>query len=481
MKARFLLTTTALLSLTACNLAPDYHPPLVAVPAAYKETGPWQPAQPADEASRGPWWQQFGDPTLDRLEPLVDKANPDLAATVARYDQARAAAVEAEAGLYPQISLGASSIANRQSDRRPLRAGGPTNYTANTLDTQASYEIDIWGDVRNKAAAGRALAQASAADLATVRLSLEAELASDYFTLRGLDADAQLLADTVAAFQKALDLTQTLFNGKIAAGTDVSRAQTQLETARAQVSDVAGRRALLEHAIATLVGEPASGFSIPVAQPKIQMATLPTAVPSTLLQRRPDIAAAERTVKAANAEIGVARAAFYPSLSLNLLGGFQDTRLDAPSLPLSFWSVGPDVTLPLFTGGELDAQESAAYAQFREASEDYRSTVLGALQEVEDNLALIHWLGTEGGNENAAVTAAQHTLDSALNLYRQGATSYLEVVTAQTALLQAQQAAIDVQTRETVAEVGLARALGGGWRQEDLPSDEAATKLAANR
>jgi len=208
------------------------------------------------------------------------------------------------------------------------------------------------------------------------------------------------------------------------------------------------------------------------------MPNLPASVPATLLQRRPDIAAAERTVRAANAEIGVARAAFYPSVSLSLLGGFQDTRFDAPSLPLSFWSVGPDVTLPLFTGGQLDAQESAAYAQFREASEDYRATVLGALQEVEDNLALIHWLGTEEGNETAAVTAAQHTLDSALELYRQGATSYLDVVTAQTALLQAQQAAIDVQARLLEAEVGLARALGGGWSPEDLPSEHAVTALA---
>jgi NodT family efflux transporter outer membrane factor (OMF) lipoprotein len=480
MPPRFLLTSALALSLAGCNLAPEYHPPLVAVPASYKEIGPWQPAQPADATPRGPWWQQFADPTLDGLEQKIDGANPDLAATVARYDQARAAAVEAEAGLYPQISLGASSIANRQSDRRPLRAGGPTNYTANTLDTQASYEIDLWGDVRNRAAAGRALAQASAADLATVELSLHAELANDYVTLRGLDADAKLLADTVAAFQKALDLTQTLFKGKIAPGTDVSRAEAQLEAARAQVSDVAGRRALLEHAIASLEGEPASGFSIAPEASKLRLPDLPAIVPTTLLQRRPDIAEAERTVKAANAEIGVARAAFYPSLSLNLLGGFQDTRLDAPSLPLSFWSVGPDVTLPLFTGGTLDAQESAAYAKFREASEDYRSVVLGAFQEVEDNLALIHWLGSEESHETAAVAAAQNTLDSALNLYREGATSYLEVVTAQTALLQAQQAAIDVQTRQLEAEVGLARALGGGWRQEDLPSDQAVTVLAKN-
>ena len=480
MPPRLLLTSGLALSLAACDLAPDYHPPLVAVPASYKEVGPWQPAQPADAAARGPWWQQFADPTLDGLEQKIDGANPDLAAAVARYDQARAVAVEAEAGLYPQISAGASSIANRQSSRRPLRVGGPNQYTANTLDAQASYEVDLWGDVRNRGAACRALAQASAADLATVRLSLEAELASDYFTLRGLDADAKLLSDTVAAFQKALDLTQTLLNGKIVPGTDVSRAETQLETAQAQVSDIASRRALLEHAIATLEGEPASNFSIAPEQPKLHLPDLPAIVPTTLLQRRPDIAEAERMVKAANAEIGVARAAFYPSLSLNLLGGFQDTRFDAPSLPLSFWSLGPDVTLPIFTGGMLDAEESAAYGKFREVSENYRSIVLGAFQEVEDNLALIHWLGTEETSENAAVAAAQRTLDSALNLYREGATSYLEVVTAQTALLQAQQAAIDVQTRQLEAEVGLARALGGGWRQEDLPSDRAVTVLAAH-
>jgi NodT family efflux transporter outer membrane factor (OMF) lipoprotein len=480
MTPRFLLTSGLVLSLAACNLAPDYRAPLIDVPASYKEIGPWQPARPADAAPRGPWWQQFADPTLDRLEQRLDRANPDLAATVARYDQARAAAVEAEAGLYPQISLGASSIANRQSSQRPLRGDGPNQYTANTLDAQASYEIDLWGNVRNKAAAGRALAQASAADLATVRLSLQAELASDYVTLRGLDADAKLLSDTVAAFQKALDLTRTLLNGKVVPGTDVSRAQAQLEAARAQVSDIAGRRALLEHAIATLEGEPASSFSIAVEQPKIRVPDLPTIVPSTLLQRRPDIAAAERTVKAANAEIGVARAAFYPSVSLNLLGGFQSTGLSAPTLPLSFWSLGPDVSLPLFTGGTLDAEESAAYAKFREASEDYRSTVLGAFQEVEDNLALIHWLGTEETHESAAVTAAQRTLDSAFDLYRQGASSYLEVVTAQTALLQAQQTAIDVQARQLEAEVGLARALGGGWKAADLPSDSAVSELPAN-
>jgi NodT family efflux transporter outer membrane factor (OMF) lipoprotein len=476
----FPLVSGLALLLAGCNLAPAYQPPLIAVPATYKEAGPWQPARPADNLPRGAWWQRFGDPTLDRLEPQIDQANPDLAAVVARYDQARADASEAESGLYPQISLGASATTNRQSKDRPLRTGGTTNqYASNEVDAEAGYELDIWGKIRNEASAGTALAQASAADLATVRLSLQSELASDYFTLRGLDANAKLLNDTVTAYGKALDLTQTLFNGKIASGVDVTRAETQLATARAQVSDVAGRRALLEHAIATLIGEPPAGFSIPAGEPQIRMVELPTDVPSTLLQRRPDIAEAERKVKAANAEIGVARAAFYPSLSLDLLGGFQANHgLDMLSLPYSFWSLGPDVSVPLFDGGKLDAEEAEAYGKFREASADYRSTVLSAFQSVEDNLALIHWLGNEAIDENTGVTAAQKTLDSALNLYREGASSYLEVVTAQEALLQSQQAALDIQTRQLTADVGLIRALGGGWNRKDLPDGDAATKLS---
>ncbi|GGF04940.1 outer membrane efflux lipoprotein [Aliidongia dinghuensis] len=468
-------------TLSACNLAPDYHPPLVAVPATYKETGPWQPAAPSDDRPRGAWWQRFTDPTLDRLEPEIDTANPDLAATVARYDQARALAAEAEAGLDPQVGLGASLTANRQSKTRPLRGSSQPNfYGANQAAVTAGYEIDLWGKLHNEAASGTALAQASAADLASMRLSLEAELATDYFTLRGLDANARLLTDTADAYQKALDLTRTLFQGKIASSLDVSRAETQLETAKAQLSDVTARRALMEHAIASLVGQPAGGFSIPSEVRPFTLPDVPASVPSTLLERRPDIAAAERTVAAANSEIGVARAAFYPSLSLNLLAGFQSSGLNLLSLPNSFWSVGPDVSLPLFTGGRLEAEESAAYARFREASGNYRATVLAAFQEVEDNLAELHGLGEASQHEEAGVTAAQHALDVALSLYHEGASSYLEVVTAQTALLQAQQAALDFRTRRLTADVGLIRALGGGWDTTDLPSEAAATKLAAN-
>jgi NodT family efflux transporter outer membrane factor (OMF) lipoprotein len=430
---------------------------------------------------RSAWWQRLGDNTLNELEPQIDAANPGLAATVARYDQARAFAAEAEAGLFPQVSLGGSQSANKQSKDRPLRsASGPNYYNASQIGVQATYEVDIWGKIRNTVSAGKSLAQASAADLATMRLSLQAELATDYFMLRGLDADAKLLADTVTAYQKALDLTEILFKGKIASNVDVSRAQTQLSLARAQVSDLAGRRALLEHAIATLVGQPVASFSIAAKVLPFVLPDVPTGIPSTLLQRRSDIASAERNVNAANAEIGVARAAFYPDVSLNLAAGFQSSSRSLLSLPNSFWSVGPDVTMPLFDGGNLDAQEAAAYARFREVSATYRSTVLSAFQQVEDNLALLHWLGQESVDEEAGVKAAQQTLDSALNLYREGANSYLEVVTAQTALLQAQQGALDLQTRRLTADVGLIRALGGGWDATELPSDAETIKLPAN-
>ena len=480
MTRRYLPVLCLAALLTGCELAPDYQPPHVDVSATYKEIGPWRPAQPSDGLPPGPWWQRFGDPTLDALEPRVDDANPDLAAAVARYDQARALAAQAEAGLYPQVALDAHGTENRQSAERPLRSTGnsPAYYGANQLDAQASYEIDLWGKVRNQAAAGAAQAQASAADLAGTRLSLEAELASDYLSLRGLDGDAKLLADTTAAYRKALDLTQHLFTGKLVSSMDVSRAETQLQTAEAQAADIASRRALMEHAIAILVGRQSSSFSLPPAPAAIQLPDIPTGVASTLLQRRPDIAAAERRVAAANAGIGVARAAFYPSLSIGLLGGTQSTNLNLFSMANSFWSVGPDISLPLFTGGALDAQESAAYATFREAGATYRSTVLTAFGEVEDNLALLHWLGQESDHEDAAVTAAQHTLDVALNLYHQGAASYLEVVTAQTPLLQAQQAQIDLHTKRLLADVGLIRALGGGWEATSLPATDAASQLA---
>ncbi|MDB5463141.1 MAG: transporter [Phenylobacterium sp.] len=477
-----LLASAALLALTACNLAPPYRVPLVATPVAYKEAAPWQPARPADDLNRGAWWARFGDETLNELEPQIDTANQDLAATVARYDQARAIAAEAASVLYPLVDANAQLSTNRQSKDRPLRVSpANTYYGSNQAGITASYEIDFWGRLRNTAAAGRATAQSSAADLATMRLSLQAELATDYLSLRGADAQDQLLTDTVAAYQKAYDLTERRFEGKIVSSLDVSRAKTQLRTAQAALANELAARALLEHAIATLVGKPASDFSIPPKVIAFAAPDIPTGVPSDLLQRRPDIASAERLVKAANASVGVARAAFYPSLTLNLLGGFQSTKLSLFNVPDAFWTIGPGLTLPVFEGGLLRAQESAAYGRLRETGDNYRSIVLKAFQDVEDQAALLRLLAEASTDEEDGVTAAQHTLDVALTLYKMGATSYLEVVTAQTALLLAQQTALDYRTRRQLAAVGLVRALGGGWDAKDLPSDREATKLAADR
>ena len=478
-----LLTSAALLALlTACNLAPPYRAPLVPVPVAYKEAAPWQPARPADDLSRGDWWTRFGDETLNDLQPQIDTANADLAATVARYDQARAYAAEAGAALYPQVGASGELSTDKQSKDRPLRINpAHTYYGANEIALSASYELDFWGKLRNQAAAGRATAQASAADLATMRLSLQAELATDYWALRGADAQVQLLTDTVSAYQKAFDLTENRFQGKIVSSLDVSRAKTQLRAAQASLATASAARALLEHAIATLVGKPASDFSIPAKVIAFTAPDIPTGVPSDLLQRRPDIASAERAAKAANAGVGVARAAFYPSVSLNLLGGFQSTKLSLFNLSDSFWTVGPGFSLPLFEGGRLKAQESGAYARLRETGDNYRSIVLKAFQDVEDQAALLRQLAQASADEEDGVKAAQHALEVALTLYRMGATSYLDVVVAQTALLQAQQTALDLRTRQQLAAVGMIRALGGGWDAKDLPSDSAATKLAANR
>jgi NodT family efflux transporter outer membrane factor (OMF) lipoprotein len=469
------LSLLALSALAGCSFAPDYKPPAVMTPVAYKEAGPWAPAQPSDDLPRRDWWKDFGDSTLDQLEGQIDSANPDLAASVARYDQARAYVSEVDASMLPTIGLSGSATQNRQSAKRPLRSPNqPNQYGANTIGLQASYEIDFWGQIRNAVAAGEATAQAASADTETVRLGLHAELAGDYVALRGLDAELKLLTDTEAAYLRAQQLTQDRHDAKIASGIDVSRSESQLESARALESDVRGQRAQLEHAIASLVGKPASDFSIAPAVVKLPVPVEPTGLPSSLLQRRPDIASDERKVAAANANIGVAKAAFYPNISLSLAGGFQNTGggLGLLAAPYSFWSVGPSLALPLFEGGLRHAVEAGAYAARDEAAANYRSTVLGAFQEVEDNLALLHHLGQETLDETQAVTAAEHTADLSLTLYHDGAASYLDVVVAQTDALQAERTLLDLNTRRLQADIKLVRAIGGGWSSADLPTTE---------
>ena len=476
----FHLLLPALGALAGCSFAPDYKPPSGAMPVAYKEAGPWAVAQPADDRPRRDWWTDFDDETLNGLEGQIDTENPDLAASVARYDQARAYVSQVDASMMPTVDLSGSATQNRQSAKRPLRSPNqPNQYGANTIGLQASYEIDFWGQIRNAVAAGEATAQARGADMETVRLSLHAELANDYVALRGLDAEMKLLTDTEQAYVKAQQLTQDRHDAKVASGIDVSRSESQLESARALESDVRGQRAVLEHAIASLVGKPASDFSIAPAVVKLPVPAEPTGLPASLLQRRPDIASDERKVAAANADIGVAKAAFYPNISLNLTGGFQNTGsgFGLLSAPYSFWSVGPSLALPLFEGGLRHAVEAGAYAARDEAASNYRSTVLAAFQEVEDNLALLHHLGQETQDETQAVTAAEHTADLSLTLYHDGAASYLDVVVAQTDALQAERTLLDLNTRRLQADIRLIRAVGGGWSTADLPTTEMVDRL----
>jgi NodT family efflux transporter outer membrane factor (OMF) lipoprotein len=462
----------AIMLLGGCSLAPTYHTPsLPPMPSSFKEAGTaWKVAQPADQLPRGNWWTLYNDSTLAQLESKLDADNPSLAAALARYDTARAFESQLRSGLFPSLDFAANPTRNRQSDNRPLRGGGqPDEYDANTVGVEANYDLDLWGRIRNEVSQGHALSQAAQADLASAKLSLEARLADNYVRLRGYDIQTGILQSTLKAYQRALELTENRHAGGIASGMDVSRAQAQLHDAQAQVTEVLAQRALTEHAIAALVGVPASSFAVAPEQQQPQLPVTPPGLPSTLLERRPDIASAERRVFAANAGIGVARAAFFPDLSLSGGYGFQNTGFgNLLSIGNRFWSLGPLATLNLFDAGLRRAQLRQAHAEFDEASADYRQTVLSAFRQVEDNLVLLRDLGIEADQEDEAFAAAQQTLNIATNRYREGIINYLEVVTAQTEALSAQRSAEMIRTRRLQASVGLIRALGGGWSTQEL-------------
>jgi NodT family efflux transporter outer membrane factor (OMF) lipoprotein len=456
---------------TGCSLAPDYHVPETFTPAAFKETGIWVKATPEDLIPKGAWWKIYDDVALDGLESRLEIDSPALDTALQRYHEARAYAAEAEAGLFPTIGADWNPTRDRQSNNRPLRgANEPDVYTSNTLVGDVNYEIDLWGAVRNSVAAGQARAETAAALLAAARLSLETDLAVNYASLRGLDAQLQLLSDTVSAYKHAYDLIMLRHSGGIASGLDLGRAATQLHDAQAQLSDVRAQRALYEHAIATLIGKPASDFSLAAAPAVLMVPSVPAGLPSTLLERRPDIAAAERNVAAANAEIGVARAAFFPNITLAGALGVQNTGgpslLSAPNL---FWSIGPNVAMTFFEGGLRHAQLDLAKAEKNEAADVYRVQVLQAFQDVEDNLALLNHLAQASADQSLAVEAAVRTEELAFARYRLGAVNYLEVVTAQTAALDAKKAALDLSTRRLEASIRLVKAIGGGWTRDDLP------------
>ena len=462
---RRILVLSALAGLAGCSFAPAYHPPATVAPVAFKETGPWQPAAPSDLSAAGDWWTLYKDPTLDSLAQRIGTDNPTLAGALGRYDEARAYLAQARSGLFPHIGLSTDITDNRQSDNRPLRgADQPDLYQADTVGGQAGYELDLWGRVRNSVAAGKAEAQASADDLAAIRLSLQARLAISYFALRGYDRQIDLLEATVDAFSKADRMTRRRFAGGIATGIATGQSGAELAEAQAQLEDVRNARALTEHAIASLVGTPASIFTIAPAPVDLGIPVVPVGLPSTLLQRRPDVAAAERRMYAANREIGVAKAAFFPSISLGGQGGFQNTGL--PSLftaPNIFWSVGPSAVLNLFDGGRRRAQVAVARANWAQATADYRGQVLKAFQDVEDGLSQLHHLGAEGAAEDNAVSQAGQAERLTLNRYVKGAVNYLDVVTAQTTALRVRRQAIALDTQRLQASVALVQAIGGGW------------------
>lgn len=466
--------------LTGCVVGPNYHQPSIPPPpAAYKETAPpnppngnWKQAQPSDGQLKGNWWELYGDPQLNGLEEKIAVSNQTLKAATEQYFQAREQVRVARASYYPTLTAGPSISRTSESRNQPNTTQGITKYQYNTfqLGGQVSWEPDLWGQVRRTVEAARANQQASAADLANVALSLQAEMATDYFELRGLDLQQELLNNTVTADADYLHLTQLRFKGGVATEVDVAQAETQLETVKAQATDIGVARAQFEHAIATLTGQSASAFSLAPAPLTLALPAIPAGVPSELLERRPDIAAAERRVDAANAQIGIDIAAYYPNVQLFGNGGFESgnagTWIQGPS---AFWSLGGSAIEILFDAGRRHAITDQARDAYEEQTANYRQSVLNAFQEVEDNLAALRILSDEAQTQAAAVDSAQRSLQISTNRYKGGVTTYLEVLTAQTIQLSNQRTQDDITTREFAASVQLIKALGGGWNRTQLP------------
>ena len=454
--------------MSGCVAGPRYHPPQISVPAAFKERpvaegGLLQPAQPQDHVSREGWWELFGDAVLNQLETRLVRGNPTLAQAEARVRQARALARQDRAAYFPTITATASVTRIRPDANGGALAAGGT-YTEYALGPAASWEPDLWGRVRNTVGSDQASAQAAVGDLESARLSLTAQLAADYFQLRSLDAELALFDDTIAAYQRAATLTRNQYEAGTVSRSDVEQANTQLASAQAQAIDVRLQRVQLEHAIAVLIGDPPASLSLQAMPIEGDPPLLPSDLPSRVLERRPDIAAAERRVAAANAQIGVASAAFFPSLTLGGTAGFQATRLQQwLSWPMRVWSLGPALGLTLVDFGARRAAKAQAVANYDATVEAYRQTVLTAFQNVEDNLAAERLLAAESERQAAAVAAAQRALDISFNQYRAGTVDYLQVATQQTVLLTNQRTAVTLTGRRFAAAVQLVLAVGGDW------------------
>jgi NodT family efflux transporter outer membrane factor (OMF) lipoprotein len=456
--------------LGACAVGPDYQRPTVAVPQHFKEASDgWKPARPNDRHDRGAWWKRFNDPQLDALEDKVARANQTVASYEAAYRQARALVAEARASLFPTLGASVSTTRARGAGRgvttpTGVNAGQTVTGNVHDLSLDASWEPDLWGRVRRQVSSAKASAQAAGSDLDNAKLSAQAMLAQSYFQLRALDATQRLLDDAVAGYQRSLQLTQNRYEQGVAARLDVLQAQTQLALAQAASVENEIARATYEHAIAVLVGEPASSFALPRVPLAATPPPLPAALPSTLLERRPDIAAAERRAAAANEQIGVAISAWFPSLNLSASGGFTSSTLSQwLTAPHLVWALGPQLVATLFDGGLRAAQTEQARAAYAQGVANYRQTVLAAFQDVEDNLVSLRVLEQEATIQEEAVGYARKTLEVVLNQYKAGTVTYLEVVTAQATLYSAEQKLAGIAGQRMVSAVGLIKALGGGW------------------
>jgi NodT family efflux transporter outer membrane factor (OMF) lipoprotein len=442
-------------------------------PESFKESDGWKPAQPSDQTLRGKWWEIFGDPQLNALEEEVALSNQDLKVAEARFRQARAMIRFNRSAEFPTISTSPSIANERLSPNSPYFPSSQANNGtgAYTLPFDLSYEVDLWGKIRRTVSASKEEAQASAGDLQTANLSLHAELAVDYFELRSAEVQEQLLDDTVKAYTDALRLTQNRFVGGASPRSDVSQAQTQLDGARVQDTDITVMRAQYEHAIATLIGKPPAKFNItPAPKTALQLPVIPVGMPASLLERRPDIAAGERRLAEANDQIGIARAAFFPSLVLGASGGFTGTTIaNWFNWPSRMWAVGGTASQTIFDAGRRRAVSEGAIANYDGTVASYRQTTLTAFQEVEDNLAALRILEKEAQQQQEATASAQESLQLFTNRYEGGVDNYLQVITAQTVLLTNQRNDIDIERRRMDASVLLVKAVGGGWDTSQLP------------
>jgi NodT family efflux transporter outer membrane factor (OMF) lipoprotein len=458
------------LGLTGCMVGPDYVRPSAPTPTTYKEMDGWKFAQPSDDLPRGDWWKSFNDADLDALMAQIDVNNQNVALYEARVRQAEAATRAARAALWPLVDLNATAVRNNASSP----STGRSTNSAYNIGLGASWEPDLWGGIRRNIESVGASAQASQADLENARLSVQGSLAADYFLLRVEDAQIVLLRDTVAAYDKSLQLTQNQYAAGVVARGDVAQATSQLKSTQASLYDAQLSRAQLEHAVAILVGKPPSEVTIaPQATLAAVYPDIPLALPSALLERRPDIAAAERRTAAANAQIGVAQAAFFPTISLTANGGLQSSLIGSLlSLPSRYWSLGASLAQTVFDAGLRSAQKEETIAQYDQAVATYRQTVLGGFQEVEDNLAALSLLGQESAVQQEAVAAAQQSATIAMNQYRAGTANYLAVVVLQANALNAERTALAITARRLTASVNLVKALGGGWDASHLASTQ---------